>query len=105
MKKIIRIFSIFSFVIAFAGCQQVTLETTQNVTLLEEHPVTQIELAGPVSKANAEVSGMAWCDEHLILLPQFPDQFKEDGTGSVFSIAKSLVSEYFKFRDTDSYRT
>ncbi len=37
---------------------------------------------------------MAWCGDHLILLPQFPDQFKEDGIGRVFSISKDLISTY-----------
>ena len=70
------------------------IEVGSETILLEEHPVTQIELAGPVSKANAEVSGMAWCGDNLILLPQFPDQFKEDGAGRVFSITKEMISVY-----------
>jgi hypothetical protein len=30
----------------------------------------------------------------LILLPQFPDQFKEDGIGRVFSIPRDMISTY-----------
>lgn len=69
-------------------------QTPISLSVLDEHPVTQIELSGPVSKANAEVSGMAWCGDRLILLPQFPDQFQEEGMGRVFSINRDLISAY-----------
>ncbi|MEA3309894.1 MAG: hypothetical protein U9Q70_10340 [Chloroflexota bacterium] len=37
-----------------------------------ETPVSVIPLSGPASRSNAEISGLAWYGEHLILLPQYP---------------------------------
>ncbi|MCD4739040.1 MAG: hypothetical protein K8R89_07250 [Anaerolineae bacterium] len=37
-----------------------------------ETPVIVIPLNGPASQSNAEISGLAWYGEHLILLPQYP---------------------------------
>lgn len=38
---------------------------------------------------------MAWCDDDLILLPQYPDRLAVDGLASVFSIQKSDLEGYF----------
>lgn len=70
------------------------MTTTPGGAVIEEHPVTQIELSGPVASSQAEVSGMAWCGDHLILLPQYPDKFTDDGIGRVFSIPKAVLSAY-----------
>ena len=95
-----RIFSLFVIFLSLAGAllacqsQKVTETVSPDLAILEEHPITQITLAGPVASSQAEVSGMAWCEDNLILLPQFPDQFAEDGIGRVFSIPKSALSAY-----------
>ncbi len=39
-----------------------------------EFPVIDIPLSGPVSESDAELSGLAWYGEHLILLPQYPER-------------------------------
>lgn len=96
MKIIRNSLNILIITLALSACQQATPALAPDLTLLDEQPVTQIDLAGPVSKTNAEVSGMAWCGDHLILLPQFPDQFKEDGVGQVFSLPKDLISIYLE---------
>ena len=49
-----------------------------------EVEVVEIELAGPVADRKAEVSGMAWFGEHLILLPQYPYSMG----GNVYAISK-----------------
>jgi hypothetical protein len=80
--------------LVLAACQASPTAEAPDLVTLEEHPVTQIELAGPVASSQAEVSGMAWCGDRLILLPQYPDQFKEDGLGRVFSIPQSALTAY-----------
>lgn len=42
-----------------------------------EVPVFTIELSGPVSETKAEVSGMAWYGDWLVLLPQYPDRVND----------------------------
>jgi len=87
---------LFSLAGSLLACQPQDIAETDfpDMIILEEHPITQIALSGPVTSSQTEVSGMAWCDDNLILLPQFPDQFAEDGIGRVFSIPKSALSAY-----------
>lgn len=40
-----------------------------------EAPVIEIPISGPLSDAKAEISGLAWYGENLILLPQYPSRF------------------------------
>ncbi len=59
-----------------------------------EYPVLLIPLAGPVSSRDAEISGMAWSDDHLILLPQYPDRFQAaapTADGALFLLPKSDI--------------
>lgn len=104
MKKNLRLFSVLFVVTVFAlaACRKATPTPEEiELTILPEHPVQQIELAGPVAAARAEVSGMAWCGENLILMPQYPDQYDQDGMGKVFSIAKQEISAYLSGESTD----
>jgi hypothetical protein len=56
----------------------------------EEQPVRALELAGPIADASAELSGLAWHGDTLILLPQYPERFG-DGDGALFAISKSDI--------------
>lgn len=40
-----------------------------------EYPPTVIPLSGPAAAENAEISGMAWYGDTLVLLPQYPERF------------------------------
>ncbi|MCC6453841.1 MAG: hypothetical protein IT328_02755 [Caldilineaceae bacterium] len=46
------------------------------LTAISEQPVTVIELRGPLSRRKAQLSGLAWYGDYLILLPQYPDRFE-----------------------------
>ena len=57
-----------------------------------EQPVVQIPLAGPVAVAEAEVSGMAWYGNTLVLLPQYPERLSEQGQpGVLFALPESSI--------------
>jgi hypothetical protein len=71
------------------------------VSLLKESEVQAIPLLGPASQDRAEISGMAWCGEELILLPQYPDRFEKDGTTSVFGITQVALEDYFSGANKD----
>jgi len=96
MKRIFLVLGVFFVLLALASCRSADVAETAapNLAVVDEYPVTQIMLAGPVASSRAEVSGMAWCGDNLILLPQYPDQFSDDGLGHVFSIPKSAISAY-----------
>jgi len=61
--------------------------TPPTASLPQEQLVTVISLSGPASESKSEISGMAWYNESLILLPQYPSRFGS-GDGAVFSLAK-----------------
>ena len=66
-------------------------------TYFEETAVQNIALAGELADRNAEISGMAWYGDYLILMPQYPNFYLEEGTeehGSVFAIAKADIDAY-----------
>jgi hypothetical protein len=58
-----------------------------DVAIVSEQPVIEIPLNGPVSEANAEVSGITWYGDWLILLPQYPSVLG----GSVYALAKADI--------------
>jgi hypothetical protein len=70
-------------------------------SLVSEAPVTEIPLTGPVARPEAEVSGMAWYGDHLILLPQYPDFAIEEGDGAVFALPKEDLLAYLDGTRTD----
>ncbi|MBL8063556.1 MAG: hypothetical protein JNK32_11080 [Anaerolineales bacterium] len=56
----------------------------------QEQPVTVLELAGPIAVPEAELSGLGWHGETLILLPQYPEGFG-DGDGALFALSKQDI--------------
>ncbi len=61
------------------------------------HPLRYLDLAGPASEPRAELSGLAWHGDRLILLPQFPERFLEPkgldkgAVGRLFALDKSAL--------------
>ncbi len=55
-----------------------------------EHPVTLLPLDGPLASRKAEISGMAWYKDWLILLPQYPARFG-DGGGALFALSRADI--------------
>ena len=56
-----------------------------------EYKVRSIPLAGKLKNEWAEVSGLAWYRDHLILLPQYPDRFSSGADGRIFAISKGRI--------------
>ncbi len=59
-----------------------------------ERPVQAIALAGPLAKAEAEISGLGWYSDTLILLPQYPQRMAEAGGGALFGLERSQIEAY-----------
>ncbi|HYH96206.1 hypothetical protein, partial [Hyalangium sp.] len=55
-----------------------------------EQAVTLLPLSGPLQGDGAELSGLAWYGEHLILLPQYPD-WEDDGTSCLYTVSKAGI--------------
>ncbi len=50
-----------------------------------ERPAIALNLTGPLAAPEAEISGLAWYGDKLILLPQYPSRFED----SLFSLERS----------------
>jgi hypothetical protein len=55
-----------------------------------EQAVTLLPLSGPLQSENAELSGLAWYGEHLVMLPQYPG-WKRDGTSCLYTVSKADI--------------
>lgn len=59
-----------------------------------EVPVTRIPLGGPISASNAEISSMAWYQDRLILLPQYPGRFQGGDQGALFALTRNEITAF-----------
>ena len=57
-------------------------------------PVLPIPLAPPLDTKRAEISGLTWHRDRLILLPQYPDRFGPSSEGRLFAIAKQRLLSF-----------
>jgi hypothetical protein len=116
MKQKLLIISILVLTIAgVAGCkpqeesqESLIIETptakqTQEepTSVVDEGEILEIPLPEPINKPDAEISGMDWYGDKLVLLPQYPGRFESDGFGSLFMIEKSELLDYISVPDGD----
>jgi hypothetical protein len=64
-----------------------------------EVPVIPIPLEEPLSRPDAEISGLAWHAGELILLPQYPDRYGDGQTGAVFAIPQADILAFLDGSD------
>jgi len=57
----------------------------------EETPITEIPMAGPIKDIAAELSGLAWYKDYLVILPQYPNRFKSEFQGKIPVIPRSQI--------------
>lgn len=60
----------------------------------EETEVVIIKLASPLDEPDIEISGLAWCGELLILLPQYPERFTGSNRSYFYTVSKSEILSY-----------
>jgi len=68
LKSVLGLLFYTSFVLIVAGCEHTPVPVT-------ERQIKLLPLSGPVAESRAELSGLAWYGNNLILLPQYPDRF------------------------------
>lgn len=59
-----------------------------------ERPVQVIALSGPLAKAEAEISGLGWYSDTLILLPQYPQRMDPATGGALFGLSRRQIDAY-----------
>ncbi len=74
----------------------------KNTIILDEVDFTQIPLIGEVSDRRAEISGLCWYNDKLILLPQFPDRFSDSDYGKIYYIEKDKILNFLSGKDTSA---
>jgi hypothetical protein len=66
----------------------------------DEIPLRYIELIGPAADANAELSGLAWSGDTLLLLAENPNRYAADGSaGMFFALDKAAILAYLEADD------
>jgi hypothetical protein len=88
---------IFAIVLALSACQpaekgRASFEAT--AVKAREHKVQSIPLSGKLTNGCAEVSGLAWYGEHLIILPQYPGQFSSEADGRIYAISRERIEGF-----------
>jgi hypothetical protein len=56
-----------------------------------ERPIRHLALIGPAARADAEISGLAWAGDRLILLPQYPGPPRTDAP-SLFQVTREALT-------------
>ncbi len=60
-------------------------------TLVREHPVILIPMEGEITQRSAEISGLAWYGDDLVLLPQRPERFSFSDDGALFVLSREDI--------------
>lgn len=71
MKKI---FALVAALLLLVSCGEEERGYTAYDTFVKEYAPEEIEIAGPAAGRKAEISGLTYYNEHLIILPQYPDR-------------------------------
>ena len=94
MKKFFLVTLSFILFVSCSDNEQVQLEDSTSLKEISEQKVVEIKLEGEASFRDAELSGLAWYEDNLILLPQFPYLFGDGLNGAVFYLSKQIVKKY-----------
>jgi hypothetical protein len=79
----------------------VTAGTQLTETNAAYNPIVEIPLAGPVAESRAQISGLAWYSDTLIMLPQFPNFSTDIGDGFVYALPKVEIVDFLDGRSVD----
>ena len=67
-----------------------------------EQPIQEIPLSGPLNSADAQVSGLAWYGDTLVILPQYPAWFPtQNNSASLFTLSKAEIIAYLDGSSTE----
>lgn len=58
--------------------------------------MTEIPLSGPLAQPRAEISGLAWYGDYLILLPQYPNFSVKEGDGAIYALPRGDLLAYLE---------
>jgi len=91
LKKLLILLLIITI---FSACNDKVVKLSSK---LEE-----IELAGDLSQSEIEASSLAWYNDNLIILPQFPHKWDSQYDGAVYFIPKEKIENYISGKDKNA---
>jgi hypothetical protein len=59
-----------------------------------EQPLTLIPMTGRLAEPEAEISGLAWYGDYLVLLPQYPRRVTGGEEGYIYALRRSDIESY-----------
>ena len=68
----------------------------------EETAVQTISLSFPLNEADIEISGLTWCGDTLIVLPQYPERFAESKESYFYTIQKNEILPFINSKTQDT---
>ncbi len=71
---------------------------------VQEVPVQVIPLDGPAALAQAEYSGMAWYQDQLVLLPQYPQRMSNHADGLLYAITRQEILDFIQGKNSQPIR-
>ncbi len=78
----------------FLSVSLALLAADDTVVEPEETAVQLIRLAAPLDQDKAEISGLAWCQGKLILLPQYPERLNDDEISYFYYLELQEITDY-----------
>lgn len=89
----IRLISQLSLLLLIAANPCTEYVAAQPVEI-DEISVKIIALSPPLSHRDAELSGLTWCGDKLILMPQYPERFAQEDTHYFFYLERRQIENY-----------
>jgi len=62
----------------------------------EETRLSIIPLAPPLDQPNAEISGLTWCGETLIIMPQYPRRLSPKKENFFYTLSKQTIIDFLQ---------
>jgi hypothetical protein len=82
-----------------AGTSPAESTTTRPARVpVRERPIVPIPLLGDVARRRAEISGLTWCGDRLIILPQYPYRFPRGNAGLLYSLERDTLLAFLAGR-------
>lgn len=91
MKKLFATVFTILFLISCSKHEKFDIGSRNDFKTVNEETVFEIKLTGELSEPDAEISGLAWYKNNLILLPQFPYKFGNGLYGSIYYLPKEKI--------------
>lgn len=93
-------FLIFSLIFSVSPSLEAEQRPEPLSKLQSELEVVEIPLSPPLDLPGAEISGMTWCDDKLVLLPQYPRRLTSDKKSRFYTLGKQEILDYLDGNST-----